>query len=271
VTPITSIIVGVRSIQRDAGTDGELNTVLGRAFSILASYRPDDPSLTVSELARRTGLPKPTVHRLVTQLLDRGALERTGTSVRLGMRLFELGQLAPRQRSLHEAALPVLGDLQAATQQTVHLAVLDGVEVVYVVKLPGRNGPDVPSRVGGRMPAYCTGVGKALLAHSPPAVLSSVVAAGLVRHTPRTIVMPGLLQRELADIRRTGVAYEREESTRGIACVACPVLDATGAAVAAVSVTGWVLRMDVEKMTSGVRTTTLTLSRSLGRQPGVPT
>jgi DNA-binding IclR family transcriptional regulator len=98
-----------------------------------------------------------------------------------------------------------------------------------------------------------------------------VVAAGLVRHTPRTIVMPGLLQRELADIRRTGVAYEREESTRGIACVACPVLDATGAAVAAVSVTGWVLRMDVEKMTSGVRTTTLALSRSLGRQPGVPT
>jgi DNA-binding IclR family transcriptional regulator len=247
-----------------------MNSVLGRAFSILTSYRPDDRSLTVSELARRTGLPKPTVHRLVIQLLDWGALERAGTAVRLGMRLFELGQLAPRQRSLQEAALPLLGDLQVATQQTVHLAVLDGTEVVYVVKLPGRNGPDVPSRVGGRMPAYCTGVGKALLAYSPPAVLSAVVAAGLVRHAPRTVVMPGLLQRELADIRRTGVAFEREESATGIACVACPVLDPAGTAVAAVSVTGWVMRMDAERMTSGVRTTALALSRGLGRHPGVP-
>ena len=91
--------------------------------------------------------------------------------------------------------------------------------------------------------------------YSPPSVLAAVVEAGLVRRTPRTIVMPGLLQRELADIRRTGVAFEREESARGIACVACPVIDQSGRAVAAVSVTGWMMRMDVERMTSGVRTT----------------
>jgi DNA-binding IclR family transcriptional regulator len=210
------------------------------------------------------------VHRLVNQLLEWGALERTGVAMRLGMRLFELGQMAPRQRSLSDAAVPFLSDLQAATQQTVHLAVLEGSEVVYVVKLPGRNGPDVPSRVGGRMPAYCTGVGKALLAYSPPSVLSAVVGAGLVRRTPRTIVMPGLLQRELADIRRTGVAFEREESAPGIACVACPVIEQSGSAVAAVSVTGWIMRMDVERMTSGVRTTALALSRSLGRHVGAP-
>jgi DNA-binding IclR family transcriptional regulator len=270
VARLTTTIPGVRSTERDGRAGGDLNTVLGRAFAILTSYRADDRSLTVTELTRRTGLPKPTVHRLVTQLLDWGALERTGTEVRLGMRLFELGQMAPRQRSLRDAALPLLGDLQTATQQTVHLAVLEGAEVVYVVKLPSRNGPEVPSRIGGRMPAYCTGVGKALLAHSPPAVLFAVVEAGLVRHTPRTVVMPGLLQRELADIRRTGVAFEREESARGIACVACPVLDERGSAVAAVSVTGWVMRMDVERMTSGVRTTALALSRSLGAHVGAP-
>lgn len=258
-----SSIAIMRFTERNTEGSSETDSVLGRAFALLTSFGPDDRSLTVTELARRTGLPKATVHRLASQLVDRGALERTGTALRLGMRLFELGQLVPRQRSLQEAALPLLGDLQVATSQTVHLAVLDGSEVVYVVKLPAAHGPDVPSRVGGRLPAHCTGVGKALLAYSPPHVLSAVVEAGLVRCTPRTIVMPGLLQRELADIRRRGVAYEREESAPGIGCVACPVLDARRQAVAAVSVTGWLMRMDVERMTSGVRTAALALSRGL--------
>jgi DNA-binding IclR family transcriptional regulator len=250
----------VRSIQRDGGP----NSVLGRAFALLASFGPRDTELSLSELGRRTGIPKPTVHRLIVEMDSWGIVERTPRGVRLGMRLFELGQLAPRQRGLREAARPFLDDLYQATHETVHLAVLDGVEVVYIDKLTGRRGPALPSMVGGRMPAYCTGVGKALLAYSPPAVLHDVVAAGLRRRTAHTIVMPGLLEREVAAVRRRGVAFEHEESTAGIACAACPVLDADGSALAAISITGWTTALDVMRVAPAVRTAALGLSRQLG-------
>jgi IclR family acetate operon transcriptional repressor len=251
----------VRSIQRDDSP----KSVLGRACAVLTCFGPGDTELSLAELGRRTGIPKPTVHRLVVALDEWGIVERTARGgVRLGMRLFELGQLVPRQRGLREAARPFLSDLYRATDETVHLAVLDGVEVVYLDKLTGRRGPALPSMVGGRMPAYCTGVGKALLAYSPPAVLHAVVAAGLPRRTPHTIVMPGLLQREIDAVRERGVAFEREESTAGVTCAACPVLDAGGAAIAAISITGWTTALDVARVAPAVRTAALGLSRQLG-------
>jgi DNA-binding IclR family transcriptional regulator len=155
-------------------------------------------------------------------------------------------------------------DLLQATAHTVHLAVLDGTEVVYLEKLMGRGGPPLPSRVGGRMPAYCTGVGKALLAFSPPATVDAVAASEMVRRTPRTVTTPALLTRELADIRRSGLAFDREESTPGVVCVACPVLGATGEVVAAVSISGWTNRLDTGRVASAVRTATLSISRQLG-------
>jgi IclR family acetate operon transcriptional repressor len=179
------------------------------------------------------------------------------------MRLFELGQLAPQQRGLREAAAPFLADLFEATHETVHLAVPDGVDVVYVQKLPGRHGPRIDSRIGGRMPAYCTGVGKALLAFGPPERLAEVLAAGLVRRTPRTVVAPGLLRQELDRVRACGVAEEHEESTVGIACAAAPAMDASGRAVAAISITGWANRMDTARLAPAVRTAALGLSRAL--------
>jgi DNA-binding IclR family transcriptional regulator len=179
------------------------------------------------------------------------------------MRLFELGSQVPRQRGLREAAAPFLADLFEATHETVHLAILDGVEVVYVQKLDSRGGPRVPSRVGGRLPAHCTGVGKAMLAFAPPARLDEVLAAGLRRRAPRTVVAPGLLRQELAEIRERGVAVEHEESSVGIACVAAPVLDADRIAVAAVSITGWANRLDPARFAPAVRTAALGVSRVL--------
>ena len=239
------------------------NSVLSRALTLLSAFRPGDTELTLAELTRRTGIPKPTAHRLLGELATWDIVERTPHGIRLGMALFELGQLAPLQRGLLEAAAPFLADLFEATHETVHLAVPDGIDVVYVQKLPGRRGPSVNSRVGGRMPAYCTGVGKALLAFAPPGRLAEVVAARLVRRTPRTVVAPGLLDRELARIRERGVAEEHEESTVGIACVAAPVLDGTGIAVAAISITGWANRLDTARFAPAVRTAALGLSRVL--------
>lgn len=178
------------------------------------------------------------------------------------MRLFELGQQVPQQRDLREAAAPFLADLFEATHETVHLAVPDGVEVVYVQKIDGRRGPPTPSRVGGRMPAYCTGVGKALLAHAPPERLAEVVAAGLAPRTRRTVTMPGRLAADLAAVRERGVATEFEESAPGICCVAAPVLGADGHAIAAVSITGWVTRLDPARLGPAVRTAALGISRA---------
>jgi IclR family transcriptional regulator, acetate operon repressor len=240
-----------------------VNSVLGRTMALLTAFRSGEEELTLAELARRAGIPKPTAHRLLAELATWNVVERTPGGHRLGMRLFELGQLAPQQRGLREAAAPFLADLFEATHETVHLAVPDGVDVVYVQKLPGRHGPRIDSRIGGRMPAYCTGVGKALLAFGPPERLAEVLAAGLVRRTPRTVVAPGLLRQELDRVRACGVAEEHEESTVGIACTAAPVLDASGQGVAAISITGWANRMDTARLAPAVRTAALGLSRAL--------
>ncbi|WP_133905237.1 IclR family transcriptional regulator [Actinophytocola oryzae] len=239
------------------------NSVLGRAMSLLTAFRPEEVELSLAELARRTGLAKTTAHRLLRELTAWDLVERTPGGVRLGMRLFELGSLVPRQRGLREAAAPFLADLFEATHETVHLAILDGVEVVYVQKLDSRRGPKLPSRVGGRLPAHCTGVGKALLAFAPQARVDAVLATGLRRRAPRTVVAPGLLRQELAEIHDRGVAMEHEESTVGITCVAAPVLDTDGFALAAVSITGWVNRLEPARFAPAVRTAALGISRTL--------
>lgn len=250
---------------------GELpNSVLGRTFTLLTAFRPGDAVLALAELSRRTGIPKPTAHRLLGELAGWDVVERVPEGWRLGMRLFELGQLAPAQRGLVEAAAPFLADLFEATRETVHLAVPDGTEVVYLHKLAGAHGPDVPSRVGGRMPMYCTGVGKAVLAFSARPVLDAVLAGGLARRTPRTVVAPGLLIRELAAVRERGTAVEHEESTVGIACVAAPVLGGDGTALAAVSITGWAHRMDTSRLAPAVLTAALGLARALRGAPAGP-
>jgi DNA-binding IclR family transcriptional regulator len=238
--------------------------VLERASQLLASFAPDRTELGVSELARHSGLAKSTAHRMVGELVRLGLLEQVGPRVRLGMRLFELGQLVPRQRTLKEAALPYLEDLRAATGSTVHLAVLDGVEVVYVEILRARNGQRLPSRVGGRMPAHATGVGKALLAFSDPAVVAARVDAGLTRLSPYTIILPGALARELKTIAANQVSYDREESAVGIVCVAAPVFSRDATVQAAISVTGRIERLDIDRMAPAVRTAALAIGRSLG-------
>lgn len=238
-------------------------SVLGRAMCLLEAFRPDDEVVSLSELARRTGVPKTTVHRLLQELGHFRVVEHQADGYRLGMRLFELGQRSPRARDLRSAALPFLGDLRDATHETVHLAVLDGAQVVYLEKLGGHHGPALPSRIGGRLPAHCTAVGKALLAFTPRSVVASLLKRDMERMTARSAVMPGLFLRELDRVRQEGVAYEHEESTKGVSCVACPVIGPDGAAVAAISVAGWVNQLDPARLGPAVRTAAFAISRSI--------
>lgn len=255
----------VRATERyDSAADAEPVSVLARGLAIIDAFDDTHALLGVSELARRTGLPKSTVQRLATELAGHGVLERTGapTAYRLGLWLFERGSLVPRRRSLTEAAEPTMQDLRTGTGGRVHLAVLDGIEVVYVA-ITGGGRSSLTSRVGGRLPAHATGVGKAILAFAPPAAVRARLEAGLPRLTPRTIITPGALLRDLDRTRTEGIAQDREESHAGISCVAAPVLDRSGQVVAGLSITGPTGSIDPRLLGPAVRTAALTISRAL--------
>lgn len=243
--------------------------MIARVAAILGSFTPREPVLGVSELARRAGLAKSSVSRIVGELVAYQFLERVGSGVRLGLRVFELGETAARPHDLRKLALASMADLRNAVNLTVHLAVLEHNEVVYIEILPARGAPRLPSRVGGRMPAHATGVGKALLAWSEPIVVDALVRDGLRKVGPRTITDPARLYRELTRVRADGVAYEREESGPGIACAAACITSAAGAPVAAISAAGWDAQFDVKRVGLAVRTAAQAVTREIGKRPGV--
>lgn len=218
--------------------EADPNSVLGRSVALLGAFRPGDDALALAEIHRRTGMPKPTAHRLLGQLVAWGLLERDDDGgYRLGMRLFELGQLVPGQHGIEERVTPVVSRLHASTGLTVHLAVLDRTEVVYLHKLDGPDAPPLISRVGGRVPAHATAVGKAVLAHAPDGHTRAVLDRGLRRLSPRTVVAPNLFLGQLDTVRERGYAREDEESAVGVSCIAAPIFDRDRRAVAALSVT----------------------------------
>ena len=241
-------------------------SVLDRATLLLDSFDTEHPSLSLAELTRRTGLARSTAHRMAEDLVRLNWLERTEAGYQLGIRLFELGELVPTQRNLAETALPYMEDLRTATGSTVHLAVLDGTEVVYLQVLSSKQAPRMNSRRGGRLPAHATGVGKAMLAFSPPETVQKVIDTGLRPLTTRTIATPGQLRRELGAIRASGISYDREESNPGVLCAAAPVFGQDGRVRAALSVSGFNRRV-APRMAPAVQTAALALTRDLARQP----
>ncbi len=244
----------------------DLDTVLGKAVTILQAFTVDDQVLSLAELVRRTGLAKATVHRVAGDLVANRLLDRTRLGYRLSGGLFELGMRASLERSLLELAMPFLQDLYERTHETVHLGLREGHDVVYVAKIGGHRQATAPSRTGGRMPVHCTAIGKALLAHADPEVQNEVLSGPLERRTPHTVVAAGLLQRQLATVLETGVAFEREESTVGLVCVAAPVLDDTGHALAAISVAGPVGRFRPQSHVDAVRAAATGLGSVVARR-----
>lgn len=218
---------------------GRCLTSVGKALAILDAFDGAAALVGVSEIARRSGLPKSTAYRLLASLEEQGYIERKGVRYCLGRRLFELGNQVSwcRPRSLRDAALPFMCDLYTLTRKTVHLAVLEGTDVLYIEKLQGHDQPNVPTRVGGRVSARTTALGKALLAHSTPELVEAALKHAPSPRTQYSIVLPNVFVDELAEVRRAGWAFDREEVRLGLTCVAAPILK-RGCAVGAVSITG---------------------------------
>ncbi|MFI0452789.1 IclR family transcriptional regulator [Actinomadura sp. 6N118] len=219
---------------------------IDKAISLLLSFGEQANSgVGVSELARRAGLSKSTAFRLLGMLERNEVVERVGRNYRLGSRLHELGShvYAPGHDRIRDLLIPYLADLFSLTQETVHLAVLHGTEVVYLAKLFGHRPVPAPSRIGGRMPAHCTAVGKVLLAYEP-ATAAEVLAAPLRGFTPQTITDDSSLAAELDRIRQDGIAFDDGEARPGLNCVAVPVMGPGGRPVAAMSIAGPAERLE---------------------------
>jgi DNA-binding IclR family transcriptional regulator len=240
-------------------------TALGRALAVLDAFGPQHRLLSLSEIARRADLTLPTTHRLVSELVAWGALERHPSGhYFLGLRLLELAALAPRGLQLREAAFPYLDDFHQATNSNVHLGVRDGHEVVYVDTMRSRVSAQISSRVGDRWPLHVSGTGLVLLAYADPGFQDEVLKAPLVRYTPKTVVDPHELRRILADIRRTGVVIAYEQISMQAVAVAAPVRGPRNDVIAAISAVVGLNETPLNQLAARLTDTAHAVSHALG-------
>ncbi len=246
------------------GTREAGRSVLDGALAVLGAFSPERPELTLGAIADTTGLPSATAYRLVAELVEWGAIERVARGrYRIGLRLWQVGALAPVARDLRDAALPSMQDLAAATGHLVHLVVRDGVAALFLERLAGHVPVRVRSRVGRRLPLHASGPGKVLLAHAPAEVLDAVVDRGLRRLASGTITDPDRLREALADIRRAGFCLSRNEMTEGTSTVAAPISGPDGQVVAGLSVVVPSTTENLQLLVPAVRVAAAGVTRAL--------
>ena len=223
---------------------------VGTAIALLKCFTAEEHELGVSELSRKLGVAKSTVHRLARTLVADGMLEQNPESerYRLGIALFGLGALVRRRMNLSSEARQDLFALRNVTGETVQLAILDGAEIMFVYNLESTQAIRVNSDIGVRKPAFCTASGRAILAFQAEEAVTAALAGGLARRTPRTEIEPSRLKRLLAEVRERGFAVEDEESEAGMRAIAAPVRGAGGVVVGSVAVAGPVQRLSQDAL-----------------------
>lgn len=237
-------------------------SVLDRADVILAAFDSEHTDLSLLGIMVRTGLPKTTVHRAVHKLVGLDWLELHDGRYSIGTRLLEFAELSWAHAVLRKAALPIMQSLRAYTRETVHLAVSNGRDIVYIEKLPGPAPMTDLTRVGARLPAYCTGLGKAILAFSdsPPGRTRPGKMAAM---TPHTIVSSRTMAAELARVQDEGVAYDREEYRLGVECIAAPLRPANTLCTGAISITAPSRKLRLRRLAPALRGAAADILRAL--------
>ena len=222
---------------------------IARALDVLESFLDGASSLSVPDIAVRLGLPRSSAHEIAQTLLARGylaAVEQQPHRFTLGPRLFELGNAYANDLDLAREGQQVARAVAAGCDETVHLAILDGTQVVYIAKVDSTHAVRMVSVLGGRLPAHCTAVGKMLLSGLSDAEVAARYAGTqtLVGMTPNSITSLGRLHQELVEIRARGLANDDCESNAAVRCVAAPVYDHRGEMVAAMSISVPIIRME---------------------------
>lgn len=247
---------------------------VANSIRLTKAFSENEFEMGISALAQKLGLAKSTVHRLATTLVEYDILEqnRENGKYRLGLALFELGTLVRRKMDVMSEAQGQIHALADLTGETVQLAILDHLSVLYIRIRESRQAVRLSSGLGSRAPAHCTSVGKALLAFQPPEVVRQVIEGGLKRYTEHTITEPPALLKELAEVRQKGYAVDDEEIEPGLRCVAAPIRDHSGQVVAAISVAAPVQRMTkktVQATIPSVMASAEAISRRLGYLPSL--
>jgi len=213
---------------------------VANAIRLLKVFSDDDYEIGISEIGKRLLLPKSTVHRLASTLINEGMLEQNTETgkYRLGLVVFELGSLVRRKMDFSSEAKPFLMELREKTGETVHLAILDQASIVYINSLESKQAIRMTLDVGMRKPACSTAAGKVMLAYAPEETVNRVLGSGLKEFTSNSIVDPDAFRQELAAIRARGYATADEENELGVRGLAAPVRDHFGSVIAATSIAG---------------------------------
>ena len=264
-----------RSAEPDAGPGFGVTahlTAAGKVLAVLATFHRDRQSQTLSQIARHAGIPLSTAHRVVSELAEWGALERSPDGQwHIGLRLWEVASAAPRTQILRDVALPFMQDLYEATHENVQLAVREGTELVFVERIAGHRSVELVTMVGLRFPLAATGMGRVLLAHAPREIRDVVLDHPLQAFTPYTITDPEVLRAQLNGIRREQVVVSDRQLSESTLAVAAPVrMGVTGPVHAALGVV-----VAAERTTDRVRTlrrpvllAAQGISEALGRRVG---
>jgi DNA-binding IclR family transcriptional regulator len=219
-----------------------------RVAALLDALLAHRGGVSLAELAKLTGIPRPTAFRFLRTLESTGYVEKSREGYILGFKCLLLGGAVKGELRLSSAALPALEALRDAIGETVQMAVLRDWQIVYIERiLSPKAVAYMRAHIGSVLPAYCTGLGKVLLAYENPAQVEAwAMTFHFQRHTPTTITSAGALLRELEAIRARGYAFDREEREVGVRCVAAPIRDYTSAVIAAVSAAAPTERLPVK-------------------------
>ncbi|MEU4032773.1 IclR family transcriptional regulator [Streptomyces collinus] len=231
---------------------GRLVPAVTRALDILELFLDGDGTLSAPDIVRRLQLPRTTVHELVTTLSARSYIVPVPGQpgrYRLGVRPYQLGSRYAEQLDLAAEGQQVARSVAETCDETVHVAILEGTDVIYIAKVDSTHAVRMVSAAGRRLPAHCTSVGKMLLASLPEQELAARIPddAELTAMTPNSITDPAALREALAEIRRRGIAVESRESNPDVSCVAAPVRDRAGKVVAALSISVPMIRWSEER------------------------
>lgn len=243
-----------------------------RTLDVLEALASRRGATGISEIASLVGLHVSTVHRLLATLVDRGYVRQDPDSSKyhLGSRVFTLASAADLHLDLRLVARPYLERMMRASGETANLMTSTDTEVVYLDQVASMHLVKMSTAPGMRVPMYCTGAGKAMLAFKDPASIETVLSSPMKRYSPRTMLTRATVEIELAAIRKAGYSVDNEEMEEGVRCIAVPVFDRRHDCIGALSVSGPTTRMTAERVTK-LAPTMLGIADELSRQLGYET
>lgn len=244
---------------------------VARAFDVIRSFDRDHPTLTISDVARRTGLTRAAARRFLLTLQQLGYMQSTDGEFRLSLRVLDLGYTVLSTIGLTDIVQPVMEEVAAKLHESCSVAVLDGVDIVYVARVPTKRIMSVNLAVGSRLPAYATSMGRVLLAYLPPAAQDAFFRqVELKALTSRTVRDEASLRRILQEVRPRGWALVDQEVEEGVRSVAAPIRDRTGRVMAAINASAHATRASVRTLRQKFLPVLIDAAERISRSQGAP-